>query len=39
VPEIPQGTILIQVIASGNQTFGQTFEVHELEKTLDVKMN
>ena len=39
VPEIPQGTILIQVIASGYQTFGQTFEVNEIEKTLDVKLN
>lgn len=39
VPEIPQGTILIQVIASGYQTFGQTFEVSELEKTINVKLN
>jgi uncharacterized lipoprotein YmbA len=39
VPEIPQGTILIQVIATGYQTFGQTFEVNELEKTIDVKLN
>jgi len=39
VPEIPQGTILIQVIAKGYQTFGQTFEVNETEKTIDVKLN
>jgi nitrogen fixation protein FixH len=39
VPEIPQGTILIQVIATGYQTFGQTFEVNELEKTIAVKLN
>jgi hypothetical protein len=39
VPEVPQGTILIQVIASGYQTFGQKFEVYQLEKTIDVKMN
>jgi hypothetical protein len=39
VPEIPQGTILIQVIATGYQTFGQTFEVNEIEKTIDVKLN
>jgi 5-hydroxyisourate hydrolase-like protein (transthyretin family) len=39
VPEIPQGTILIQVIATGYQTFGQTFEVYDIEKTIDVKMN
>jgi len=39
VPEVPQGTILIQVIASGYQTFGQTFEINELEKTVEVKLN
>jgi hypothetical protein len=39
VPEIPQGTILIQVIATGYQTFGQTFEVNELQKTIEVKLN
>ena len=39
VPEVPQGTILIQVIASGYQTFGQTFEVYDLEKTIEVKLN
>jgi hypothetical protein len=39
VPEVPQGTILIQVIATGYQTFGQTFEVNELEKTIEVKLN
>jgi len=36
---IPQGTILIQVIAKGYQTFGQTFDVDEEEKTIDVKLN
>ncbi len=39
VPEIPQGTILIQVIAKGYQTFGQTYEVDETEKSIQVKMN
>jgi len=39
VPEIPQGTILIQVIASGYQTFGQKYEVYQLEKTIDIKLN
>jgi len=39
IPEIPQGTILIQVIAKGYQTFGQTFEVQETEKTIPVKLN
>lgn len=39
VPEIPQGTILIQVIAKGYQTFGKTFDVNEAEKTLEIKLN
>jgi hypothetical protein len=39
VPEIPQGTILIQVIAKGYQTFGQTYDVDETEKSIAVKMN
>ena len=39
VPALPQGTILIQVIAKGYQTFGQTFDVDEKEKTLEVKLN
>jgi cytochrome c oxidase assembly protein Cox11 len=39
VPEIPQGTILIQVIAKGYQTFGQTFDVDEAEKTIPIKLN
>jgi len=37
--DIPQGTILIQVIAKGYQTYGQTFEVDEAEKTVEVKLN
>ncbi len=39
VPEIPQGTILIQVIAKGYQTYGQTFDVDEAQKTIEVKLN
>ena len=39
VPSIPQGKILIQVIAKGYQTFGQTYEVLEEEKTIEVKLN
>jgi hypothetical protein len=39
VPEVPQGKILIQVIATGYQTFGQTYEIYELEKTIDIKLN
>lgn len=39
VPSIPQGKILIQVIAKGYQTFGETFDVKEEEKTLEIKLN
>jgi hypothetical protein len=39
IPPIPQGEILIQVIAKGYQTFGQTFQVEEAEKTIEVKLN
>ncbi len=39
IPALPQGEILIQVIAKGYQTFGQTFEVNEPERTIEVKLN
>ncbi len=39
IPPIPQGKILIQVIAKGYQTFGQTFEIAEDEKTVQIKLN
>lgn len=39
VPEMPQGKILIQVIAKGYQTFGETYDVDETEKTIEVKLN
>ena len=39
IPAIPRGTILIQVIAQGYQTFGQTYDVDELEKTIEIKLN
>jgi hypothetical protein len=39
VPAIPQGKILIQVIAKYYQTFGQTFDVEEPEKTIEIKLN
>lgn len=38
-PALPQGKILIQVIAKRYQTFGQTFEVDEEEKTVPIKLN
>ncbi len=39
VPPIPQGKILIQVIAKGYQTFGDYFEIREEEKTIPIKLN
>jgi uncharacterized GH25 family protein len=39
IPSIPQGKILVQVIAKGYQTFGDTLEVNEDEKTIEVKLN
>ncbi len=39
IPAIPQGTIRVQVIAKGYQTFGKDFEVMEPEKTLEVNLN
>jgi Carboxypeptidase regulatory-like domain len=39
IPEIPQGKILIQVIAHGYQTFGKTFDVTETERTFEIKLN
>lgn len=39
IPPIPQGQILVQVIAKNYQTFGQTFDVDEEEKTLTIRLN
>ena len=38
IPPIPQGQILVQVIAKGYQTYGEKFEVNEEEKTLAIKL-
>ena len=38
IPPIPQGDILVQVIAKNYQTFGQTYEVGETERTIQVKL-
>ena len=38
IPPIPQGKILVQVIAKGYQTHGQTYEVDETERTIEVKL-
>ena len=39
IPALPQGKILVQVIAKRYQTFGQTFEIDEEEKTVEIKLN
>jgi uncharacterized GH25 family protein len=38
-PPLPQGKILIQVIAKNYQTFGQTFDVEVDEKVIEVVLN
>jgi len=38
IPPIPQGTILIQVIAKNYQTFGDNFDVDEEQKTIEIKL-
>ncbi len=39
IPPIPQGEILIQVIARNYQTFGETYDVGEEERTIQVKLS
>jgi Carboxypeptidase regulatory-like domain len=39
IPPIPQGTILVQIIAKDYQTFGQNFDVDEEQKTLEIKLS
>jgi len=39
IPPIPQGTILIQVIAKDYQTFGENFDIDEEQKTVEIKLN
>lgn len=39
MPELPRGKILVQVIAKGYQTYGNTFDVNDEEKIIDVKLN
>jgi hypothetical protein len=39
IPEIPQGKVRIQVIAKNYQTFGDTFDIREEEKTVEIVLN
>jgi len=36
IPGIPKGKILIQIIAKNYQTFGDTFEIDEDERVVDI---
>ncbi len=39
IPPIPKGSILIQVRADHYQTFGQTFDIQEDERLVEIKLN
>ena len=39
IPPIPQGQILIQIIAKDYQTFGKVFDIDEEIKTVDIELN
>jgi nitrogen fixation protein FixH len=39
IPELPKGKILIQVNAKNYQTYGETFDIDEDERTIEVKLN
>jgi hypothetical protein len=39
VPEIPQGKIMIQVIAKGWHTYGKWFDIEKKEDTLEIKLD
>jgi len=39
IPEIPMGTVEIQVIAPHYQTFGDIFQLSQPEQTIAVKLN
>ena len=38
IPEIPQGKIRVQVNAKNYQTFGDTFDIQEDERTIEIKL-
>ena len=38
-PPVPQGTVLLRIIKSDYQTFGDKFEVDTEEKKIDIKLN
>jgi len=36
IPSIPKGKILIQIIAKNYQTFGETYDIDEDDRTVDI---
>ena len=38
VPPVPQGSIMIQVIAPGLHTFGKWYEINKDEETIEIKL-
>jgi hypothetical protein len=38
IPPVPQGQILVQVIAKGYQTYGEKLDINQEEKTIEVKL-
>lgn len=38
VPEIPQGKIMIQVIAKGLHTYGKWYDINKSEDTIQIKL-
>jgi hypothetical protein len=39
VPEVPQGKILIQVVAKGLHTYGKWYEIDKDEATVEIKLD
>jgi hypothetical protein len=38
VPEVPQGKIMIQVVAKGLHTFGKWYDINKSEDTIQIKL-
>jgi hypothetical protein len=38
VPEIPQGKIMIQIIAKGWRTYGRWYDIEKAEATVEIKL-
>lgn len=39
IPALPSGKVRVQVIAKGYQTFGQSFDIDGVDKTIEIKLN